>query len=119
MPPKLELLLMLFYSNFNKESLNTRIVIDECIENHHQSFKLKATAVNYDREKNICHQYGVIGIPTLLVFLNQELVRRHYGEIRIKEIETIVQNNLIRGYKKYKPEEGAEEGAEEKSRMNS
>jgi len=115
MPPKLELLFMLFYSNFNKASLNIRIAINEYIENHHQSFKLKATAVNYDREKNICHQYGVTGIPTLLVFLNQELVERHYGEITIKEIETIVQNNLIRGYKKYKPEEGAEE----KSRMNS
>ncbi|MBU0768980.1 MAG: thioredoxin family protein, partial [Proteobacteria bacterium] len=80
-----------------------------------QSFKLKATAVNYDREKNIWHQYNVTGIPTLLVFLNQELVGRHYGEITIKEIETIVQNNLIRGYKKYKPEEGTER----KSRMNS
>ena len=106
MPPKLELLLMLFYSNFNKASLGTRIAINECIENHRQSSKLKATAVNYDREKNICHQYGVTGIPTLLVFLNQELVGRHYGEITIKEIETIIQNNLINGYKRYEPEEG-------------
>ena len=96
MPPKLELSLMLFYSNLNKESLNTRIAINEFIENHHQSFKIKATVVNYDREKNICHQYGVKGIPTLLVFLNQELVGRHYGEITTKEIETIIQRIRLR-----------------------
>jgi thioredoxin-like negative regulator of GroEL len=101
MPPKLELLLMLFYSNFNKASLSTRIAINEFIENRRQSFKLKATAVNYDREKNVCHQYGVTGIPTLLVFLNQELVERHYGEITIKEIETIIQNNLKGENKRY------------------
>lgn len=96
MPPKPELSLMLFYSNINQGSLDTRIAINEFVENHHQSFKIKATVVNYAREKNICHQYGVTGIPTLLVFLNQELVGRHYGEITIKEIETIVQNNLKR-----------------------
>ena len=71
--------------------------------------------VNYDREKNICHQYGITVIPTLLVFLNLELVGRHYGDMTIKEIETIIQNNVISGYKKHKPEEAAEE----KSRMNS
>ena len=97
MPPKPELLLMLFYSNLNKESLSTRIAINECIENHHHSYKLNAIAVNHDREKNICHQYGVAGIPTLLVFLNRELVERHYGEITIKKNETIIQYNLKRG----------------------
>ena len=97
MPPKLELSLMLFFSNLNKESLNTRIAISEFIENHHQSFEIKATVVNYDREKNICHQYGVTGIPTLLVFLNKDIVGRYYGEITTKEIGTIIQNNLKRG----------------------
>ena len=115
MPSKLILLLMLFYSNFNEASLSIRIAINECIENHHQSFKIKTTMVNYDREKNICHQYGITGIPTLLVFLNLELVGRHYGDMTIKGIETIIQNNVISGYKKHKPEEAAEE----KSRMNS
>ncbi|MEA1947372.1 MAG: thioredoxin family protein [Thermodesulfobacteriota bacterium] len=94
MPPKIELSLMLFYSNLNQESLSTRIAINEFIENNHQFFKIKATMVNYDKEKNICQQYGVTGIPTLLVFLNQELVGRHYGETTIKEIETIIKNNL-------------------------
>lgn len=94
MPPKPELLLMLFYSNLNKESLNTIIAINKFIENHHQSFKIKTTAVNYDREKNICQQHGVTGIPALLVFLNQELVGRHYGEMTIKEIETIIQKKF-------------------------
>jgi thioredoxin-like negative regulator of GroEL len=93
MPPKPELLFMLFSSNLNKESLNTIIELNKFIENHHQSFKIKSTTVNYDREKDICQQYGVTGIPTLLVFLNQELLGRHYGEITIKEIETIIQNN--------------------------
>ena len=96
MPPKLGLSLMLFYSNLNKESLNTRIAINEFIENHHQSFKINATAVNYDREKNICHQHGVTGIPTLLVFLKKDIVGRHHGEMTIKEIETIIQNNIKR-----------------------
>ena len=91
---KIELTLMLFYSNLNQESLNIRIAINEFIEKHHQSFKIKAPMVNYDREKNVCHQYGVTGIPTLLVFLNQELVERHYGEITTNEIGTIIQNNL-------------------------
>ena len=61
MPPKFELSLMLFYSNLNRESLNARIAINEFIENHHQSFKIKAPVVNYDREKNICQRYHVIG----------------------------------------------------------
>ena len=116
MPTKLELLLMLFYSNLNRESLNTRIAINDFIENYHHSLKIKATVVNYEREKYICHQYGVTGIPTLLIFLNQELVGRYYGEITSTEIEAIVQNNL-KGRNKIKDE--PEERTEEKNRMNS
>ncbi|MBC8391697.1 MAG: thioredoxin family protein [Deltaproteobacteria bacterium] len=81
---------MLFYSNRNQASLNTRIAVNEFLEKHKQPFKIKVNKVNYDRENNICRQYGVTGIPTLLVFSNQELIGCHYGEITYEEFKTII-----------------------------
>ena len=83
---------MLFYSIYNQASLNTRIAVNEFVEKHKQPFKIKVKKVNYDREKNICRQYGVTGIPTLLVFFDQELIGRHYGEITPEEFEAIFKN---------------------------
>lgn len=97
MPQKLEYTIILFYSNYNQASLNTRLALNEFIENHHHAFKISAKAVNCDSEKNLCRQYDVAGLPTLLVFLNQELAGRYYGEITYEEYESIIQENLKQG----------------------
>jgi len=94
MPKKFELSIMMFYSNFNQASLNTREALNEFIRTHNQNFKIEIKEVDYDKERNLCQQYGVNGIPVLIVFLNQKLVGQYYGEIASEEFETIIQDCL-------------------------
>jgi len=39
-----------------------------------------------------CIQYGVYGVPVTLVFWNDKLIGRHYGEITPEEFEAIFKN---------------------------
>lgn len=96
MSKKNEYTIMLFYSNYNQASLNTKIALNDFAHNYPRCFnQIKSKEVNYDEEKNICKKYGIIGIPALLVFLNEELVERYFGEITSNELEMIFQDNLV------------------------
>jgi thioredoxin-related protein len=48
--------------------------------------------VDFDNEKDVCRQYGVYGVPVMLVFGNDKLIGRHYGEIAPEEFEAIFKN---------------------------
>lgn len=90
MPGKPEYTVMLFFSNINQESLKIRLMIKEFMETHYYPFKVDVKEVNYDQDKSLSHQYGVMGTPALLMFKNQNLVRRHFGEITPEEFKSII-----------------------------
>lgn len=91
MSQKSECTIMLFYSNFNRQSLKTRVAIHEFIEIHRHRFKIRTKEVNYDIEKNLSQKYGVMGTPAMLFLKNGILIRRHLGEITPKEFKSIIE----------------------------
>jgi thioredoxin-related protein len=91
MSQKLEYTIMLFYSNFNEESLKTRIAMYEFIDKYRHHFKIKAKEINYDIEKNLSQKYGVMGTPVMLFLKNGILIRRHFGEITFQDFKSITE----------------------------
>ena len=64
--------------------------MNEFIDKHRERFIILTKEVNYDVEKDLSTQYGVMGTPALLIFKNQKLVKRHFGEITPEEFKTII-----------------------------
>lgn len=89
---KTNLIAMQFFSNTNHISLNTKKALGDTVKKGPQGVNLKVKEVDYDNEKEICKQYGVYGVPVTLVFWNDKLIGRHYGEITPAEFEAIFKN---------------------------
>ena len=94
---KTDLVAMQFFSDTNHVSLSTRKALSEVVQKGIQRFNLKMKEVDYDNEKEVCRQYDVYGVPVTLVFWNDKLIGRHYGEITPEEFEAIFKN-----YSKFK-----------------
>lgn len=90
MSQNLYIRIVLFYSNFNQESLKTRVAMHEFMNKHRYHFKIKAQEINYDVEKTLSKENGVTGTPTLLIFKDQKLLKRHLGEITSEEFVIMV-----------------------------
>ena len=88
---------MQFFSFTNHVSLSTRKAIGEVANKGFAEISLKVKEVDYDNEKEICRQYSVYGVPMTLVFWENKLTGRHYGEITSGEFEAIFNN-----YSKFK-----------------
>ena len=78
-----------FFSCTNRASLSTRKALGVVVNKGLPEINLKVRKVDYDNEKEVCRQYGVYGVPMTLVFWNDKLIGRHYGEITPEEFETI------------------------------
>jgi hypothetical protein len=86
---KTDLVALQFFSDMNHVSLSTRKAIGEVVNKGLPEINLKVREVDYDNEKEICRQYGVFGVPVTLVFWEDNLIGRHYGEITPEEFEVI------------------------------
>ena len=97
---------LLFFSDTNQISLGTRKALSEFVQKGVRRFNLTVREVDFDNEKEVCRQYGVYGVPVTLVFWNDKLIGRHYGEITPEEFEAIFKNysELKRDYRE-SPEE--------------
>ncbi len=93
---KTNLVAMLFFSATNHVSLSTRKALGEVVQKGIQGFTLKAREVDYDNEKEACKQNGVYGVPVTLVFWNNKLIGRHYGEKTPEEFEDIFKKHAGR-----------------------
>jgi len=89
---KTDLVAMQFFSYTNHVSLSTRKAIGEVVNKGFAEINLKVREVDYDNEKEVCRQYGVYGVPMTLVFWENKLIGRHYGEITSEEFEVIFEN---------------------------
>jgi len=51
--------------------------------------KIKVGKVNVDNESEIASQYGIISIPTLILFQNGQVARQKVGAMPRREIEKL------------------------------
>ena len=89
---KTDLIAMQFFSYTNHVSLITRTALGEVVNKGLPEINLKVREVDCDNEKEVCRQYGVYGVPMTLVFWNDKLIGRHYGERTPEEFEAIFKN---------------------------
>ena len=94
MTAKAELMLMLFYSNYNQESLATKIAIAETIHQNFLKYHIQFKEVDCDVDIALKQQYRITGIPTLLAFIDDKLIGRFLGEITKSDIHAIMHNIL-------------------------
>lgn len=62
--------------------------------NEAYSDQIKVTKVNVDNAQELAGQYGVRGIPALLIFKEGEIADRHVGALSKSELEEFVNKNL-------------------------
>lgn len=63
-------------------------VVDEVAEQHQQ---VKVGKINVDEQPELARQFGIMTIPTLMVFQNGKVVRQSVGVIPKAAIEELLQ----------------------------
>jgi len=56
--------------------------------------KIRVGKVNVDENPDVCEQFGIMNIPTLLLFKNGELVDRHVGAARKADLAKLLDDLL-------------------------
>ncbi len=51
--------------------------------------RVRVGKLNVDENPEVCEQYGIMNIPTMLFFKNEQLVNRHIGACRKAELEKL------------------------------
>lgn len=54
--------------------------------------RIKVGTVNVDAEPDLANRFGIVSIPSLLVFQNGELVRQKLGALPKHEIEALIKD---------------------------
>jgi len=52
--------------------------------------KVKIGKLNVDENPDTCEQFGIMSIPTMLLFNNGELVNRHVGACRKADLQNLI-----------------------------
>lgn len=52
--------------------------------------RIRVGKINVDENPDTCEQYGIMNIPTLLLFKNGELVDRHVGAARKADLQKVL-----------------------------
>lgn len=52
--------------------------------------KVRIGKLNVDENPEVCEEFGIMNIPTMLFFRNGELVNRHVGACRKSDLEQII-----------------------------
>jgi len=52
--------------------------------------RIRVGKINVDDNPDTCEQYGIMNIPTLLLFKNGELVDRHVGAARKADLQKVL-----------------------------
>jgi len=52
--------------------------------------RIRVCKINVDDNPDTCEQYGIMNIPTLLLFKNGELVDRHVGAARKGDLQKVL-----------------------------
>lgn len=52
--------------------------------------KVRIGKLNVDENPDVCEQFGIMNIPTMLFFRNGELVERHVGACRKPDLQQLI-----------------------------
>ena len=89
---KYHIIFYFFYRENNSDCQVTKKVLQNFIKRYNRAFVLHE--VNFDLQKQICNQFNIYGVPTLVILNNKKVVKRYSGVLGSSEIESIVKNSL-------------------------
>jgi hypothetical protein len=73
----------------NQQSIKTRVTINDFMEKNQCVHKVTIKEIDYEQEKDLSNNYGVMGTPAVLLLKNGILLKRHFGEITSNELESL------------------------------
>lgn len=97
MDQKLKYTIVLFYSNINRLSLETRVMINKFMKKHPYPIKIAIQEVEYEQNKILTQQYGIMGTPAILFLKNDIILKRHFGEVTEEEFKIIMEGIYLNG----------------------
>lgn len=72
-----------------------RIAINEAMQTSPLYNRILFEEVEYDRENKLCRLYQIYGIPTLLVFADQKMIEKYYGQMQKGDVEKILSDLIL------------------------
>lgn len=84
--------LELVYSSHNTESLRNKKIISDILAVNTLRGKIVVQEQEYEQNINHLHQYGIKGAPALLIFKNEIMIKRYFGETNPDDLLSDLEN---------------------------
>ena len=81
--------ILFFFSTSNYDSVTTKLILNNYLFSKSINNKCILKEIDIDNNSELCKKYNVSGVPTTMVFFNNELLYRHLGELSNKELDLV------------------------------
>lgn len=86
--------LVLYYSNANAQSMRVRVSLSEFLSENYEWANVKVKEVDFEENKEQAHEAGVFGTPVMLVYKNNLLINRYFGEVSVNELTSFIKHDM-------------------------
>ena len=89
-------------SNFDEEISNGRVLVDfyadwcgpckmmsPILDDFSKTSEIEVKKINVDNNPHVARKYGIMSIPTLILFENGMEVKKHVGYLTLNEVQNI------------------------------
>lgn len=82
--------ILFFYSTSKYESVATKLELNNFLISSLKNKNIVLKEFELDKNRELCKKYNITGVPTTLVFFNDELRARYLGEFTTRELNVLL-----------------------------
>jgi hypothetical protein len=86
--------ILFFYSASKYESIAAKLILNNYLISNSVSRKYNLKEIDFDKNIELCKKYNVTGVPTTLLYCNNELHARHLGEFTFNELNILLTKTI-------------------------